>query len=316
MDHKQAVYGVDVSKATLVVGEYHSEQMMRIDNTPEPIARWLASLAPGSVVAMEATGCYFELLAHLAGAAGMVVFVLNPRTLRHYARALGLRAKTDRVDALLIARYAMHERAKLRAWQPPSRLVDTLSRLLKRRHVLVGANQTLMQSLSGMKLLKAERQALQASLKRMIANLELLIRVEIAKQPELAALHRRLTTIVGVGPISAAQLVAALLRFEFARCDAFIAYTGLDPRPDDSGLRRGRRRLSKHGPGLLRCLLFNGARAAARGKVFKPLYEQLLARGLQTTEAYVVLARKLARIAFALFKSGGVFDAQRHLRTA
>jgi transposase len=316
MDHKQTVYGVDVSKAKLVMGEYHSEQVMQIDNAAEPIARWLASLPQGSVVAMEATGCYSELLAHLAQAAGMLVYVLNPRALRHYARALELRAKTDRVDALLIARYAMHERAKLRAWQAPSPSADTLSRLLRRRQVLVTARQTLMQSLSGMSALKAQRQSLQASLKRMIANLELLIRVEIGKHAEIAALYRRLTTIVGVGPIVGAQLVAALMRFEFARQDAFIAYTGLDPRPDDSGTRRGRRRLSKHGPGLLRCLLFNAARAATRSKLFKPLYQQLLARGLQTTEALVVVARKLARIAFALFKSGAVFEAQRHLKTA
>jgi transposase len=316
MDHKQTVYGVDVSKAKLVMGEYHSEQVMQIDNAAEPIARWLGSLPQGSVVAMEATGCYSELLAHLAQAAGMLVYVLNPRALRHYARALELRAKTDRVDALLIARYAMHERAKLRAWQAPSPSADTLSRLLRRRQVLVTARQTLMQSLSGMSALKAQRQSLQASLKRMIANLELLIRVEIGKHAEIAALYRRLTTIVGVGPIVGAQLVAALMRFEFARQDAFIAYTGLDPRPDDSGTRRGRRRLSKHGPGLLRCLLFNAARAATRSKLFKPLYQQLLARGLQTTEALVVVARKLARIAFALFKSGAVFEAQRHLKTA
>jgi transposase len=289
---------------------------MQIDNAPEPIARWLALLPKGSVVAMEATGCYAELLAHLAQAAGMVVYVLNPRALRHYARALELRAKTDRVDALLIARYAMHEQAKLRPWQPLSPSADAISRLLKRRQVLVTARQALMQSLSGMSALKSERQVLQASLKRMIANLELLIRVEIGKHAEWGALHGRLTSIVGVGPIVGAQLVAALMRFEFARQDSFIAYTGLDPRPEDSGTRRGRRRLSKHGPGLLRCLLFNAARAATRSKLFKPLYQQLLARGLHTTEALVVLARKLARIAFALFKSGAVFDAQKHFKTA
>jgi len=316
MDHKQMVYGVDVSKAKLVVGEYNSGQRMPIDNAVEPIAQWLAQVPAGSVVAVEATGRYHELVAHMAQVAGMVVFVLNARELRHYARALGLRAKTDRVDALLIARYAMHEQPKLRPWQPPSPLLDMLSQLLKRRQVLVTAQQTLMQSLSGMSALKAERQALQASLKRMIANLELLIRVQIGKQPELATLYRRLITIVGVGPITAAQLVVVLMRFAFARVDSFIAYTGLDPRPDDSGKRRGRRRLSKHGPGLLRFLLFNAARAASRSKVFKPLYRQLLAQGLETTEAFVVLARKLARIAFALFKSGGVFEAQRHLKTA
>lgn len=316
MDHKQTVVGVDVSKATLVIGDYQSEQVVHIDNAVEAIAGWLASLPQGSVVAMEATGALHLLLAQMARAAQMVVFVLNPQALRHYARSLGLRAKTDRVDALLIARYAMHERAKLRPWQPPAPAADALSRLLKRRQVLVQAHTTLMQSLSGMSALKAQRQTLQNALKRMIANLELLMWAEIGKSAQLAALHRRLTTIPGVGRIVAAQLLAALLRFEFARVDSFIAYTGLDPRPDDSGPRRGRRRLTKHGPGLLRCLLYNAAMAASHSKLFKPLYAALLARGLETTEALVVLARKLARIAMALFKSGASFQAEKHTQTA
>lgn len=316
MDHKQALFGVDVSKAKLVIGEYHSQQVVHIDNACEPIARWLASIPAGSVVALEATGCYSELLAHMAQAAGMLVYVLNPRALHHYARAVGLRAKTDRVDALLIARYVMHERAKLHVWQAPARSSTQLSQLLRRRQALVSARQAVMQTLSGLSALTGQRQQLQASLKRMITQLELLIGVEIGKHAELSLLYRRLITIVGVGPIVAAQLLAALTRFEFTRVDSFIAYTGLDPRPDDSGTRRGRRRLSKHGPGLLRCLLFNAARAVTRSHLFKPLYQQLLARGLHTTEALVILARKLARIAFALFKSGGVFDPQRHLKTA
>jgi transposase len=65
---------------------------------------WLASLPSGSRIGMEATGCYHELLADLAHRSGHTVFVLNPKDTRHYAQAVGLRAKTDRVDALLIAR--------------------------------------------------------------------------------------------------------------------------------------------------------------------------------------------------------------------
>jgi hypothetical protein len=67
---------------------------------------------------------------------------------------------------------------------------------------------------------------------------------------------------------------------------------------------------------LLRCQLFNGARAAANSKLFKPRYLQLRNRGFETTEAIVILARKIARIAFALFKSGEIFDAQKHFKTA
>jgi transposase len=316
MIDKQRVYGVDVSKATLIVGQYEGEALIEIDNALEPISAWLASLPVGSVIAMEATGAYHRLLAHLAHAAGFAVYVLNPQTLKHYARTIGQRGKTDRIDARMIARYVVHENEKLRCWQPPAASADMLSRLLVRRRVLVNARETLRQSLSGLPELKAQRQTLLASFKRMIDNVDLLIRAELARVPQMAALYRRLMTIVGVGPVVAAQLVAALSVLHFTRADAFIAYTGLDPRPDDSGQHRGKRRLSKHGPALLRCQLYNAGMSAANSKLFKPLYEQLRARGLASTQAIVILARKIARIAFALYKSGELFNAQKHLRTA
>lgn len=315
MDHKQAVYGVDVAKASLMIGAAEAEAVTQIDNTPEAIAGWLAGLAPGNAVAMEASGCYHRMLAHLAHAAGMVVFVLNPQHLKHYGRAVGQRGKTDRIDARLIARYVLHERARLRAWQPPLPAADRLSQLLVRRQALVTAKQLLAQSLSGVPGLQASCQALWAGFQRTMNNVELLIRAELGRVPEMAALHRRLTRITGIGPVTAAQLVACLTNVRFTRADAFVAYTGLDPRPQDSGQHRGRRRLTKHGHALLRCLLYTAGMAAARSKLFKSRYRQLRERGLHSTEAIVVLARKLARIAFALYKSGQDFNAQKHLQT-
>jgi len=280
------------------------------------ISAWLAKMPAGSVIAMEATGTYHRLLAQLAHAMGVTVYVLNPQTLKHYAKAIGQRGKTDRIDARMIARYLVHEAAKLRCWQPPAAEADTLSRLLVRRRALVNARETLRQSLSGLRQLKAQRQTLMASFKRMLDNVDLLIRAELARVPHMAALYRRLMSIVGVGHVVAAHLVAALSLLRFTRADAFIAYTGLDPRPEDSGQHRGKRRLSKHGPPLLRCQLYNAGMAAANSKLFKPLYRQLRARGLATTQAIVIMARKIARIAFALYKSGNVFDGQRFLKTA
>lgn len=316
MDHKLRVYGVDVSKGALVSAEYEAAGLLNIDNTAPAIASWLKSLPKGSIVAMEATGAYHQVLAALAHAAGMRVFVLNPRTLKHYAEAIGQRGKTDLVDARMIARYAMHEHSKLIAWEPPPAPAEQLARLLQRRERLVTARQMIAQSLAGIGALQAQRQELLDHIKRMIRNTELLMRAELAKAPQLADLHRRLSTIVGVGFIVAAQLVAALVRLRFTRLDAFIAYTGLDPRPDDSGKRHGRRCLSKRGAHLLRCLLYNGAMAAAHSSLFKPLYLSLRARGLASTEAIVILARKLARIAYGLYRSGTTFDAAKHLKTA
>lgn len=316
MDHNKAVYGVDVSKAELVIAQYDAQAPTEVDNQPESIAAWLAGLPKGAVVAMEATGTYHRLLAHMAHASGMQVYVLNPQTLKHYASAIGQRGKTDNCDARMIARYAVHERAKLRHWRPAAQAADRLSQLLERRHTVVVARQTLAQSLSGLPMLKLPRASLLASLDRTLGRLDILIRHEIARLPGMAALYERLMSIVGVGPVVAAQLVAAFSTLNFARTDSFIAYTGLDPRAADSGTRRGRRRLSKHGPPLLRCQLYNAGRAASTSKLFKPVYKKLLERGLQTTEALVILARKIARIAFAVYKSGEVFDAQKHFKMA
>ncbi len=314
MDHNNAVYGVDVSKAKLVIARYDMQTLVEIDNRAEAIAAWLAGLPKAAVVAMEATGIYHRLLAHLAHAAGMRVYVLNPQTLKHYAQAIGQRGKTDGCDARMIVRYAVHEQAKLRCWRPPA--ADRLSQLLERRHTLVGVRQTLAQSFCGLPMLKAASRSLLASLERTLGRLDILIRHELARVPGAAALYERLKSIVGIGPVVAAQLVAVFNTLSFARVGAFIAYTGLDPRPNDSGDRRGRRSLSKRGPPLLRCQLYNAGMAAANSKLFKPTYKQLRERGLQTTEAIVILARKLARIAFALYKSGGVFDAHKHLKIA
>lgn len=314
MDHNKAVYGVDVSKRNLVTAGYDEPTPVVVANLPESIATWLAQLPRGATVAMEATGAYHQVLAHLAHTAGMQVYVLNPQTLKHYAAAIGQRGKTDGCDARMIARYAVHEQAKLRRWLPPAPAADRLSQLLERRHTVVSTRQTLAQSLA-VPMLKAPRQSLLANVDRILRRLEILIRHEIARLPGMAALYERLKGIVGIGPVVAAQLVAVFSTLNFAKADSFIAYTGLDPRPDDSGDRRGRRRLSKRGPPLLRCLLYNAGMAAANSRVFKPVYKQLRERGLQTTEAIVILARKIARIAFALYKSGHCFDAQKHLKT-
>jgi transposase len=313
MDHNNAVYGVDVSKSNLLIARSDARTPVVVPNVAQSIANWLASVPKGATIAMEATGAYHQVLAHLAHAAGMRVYVLNPQTLKHYACAIGQRGKTDNCDARMIARYVLHEQAKLRQWVPPAQAADRLAQLLERRHTLVTARQSLAQSLT-MPMLKAPRESLLANFERILRRLDILIRHEIARLPKMAALYERLTSIVGIGPVVAAQLVAVFSTLNFAKVDSFIAYTGLDPRADDSGDRRGRRRLSKRGPPLLRCLLYNAGMAAANSRLFKPTYAQLRARGLQTTEAIVILARKIARIAFAIYKSGQSFDAQKHLK--
>jgi transposase len=96
MDNKSSVYGVDVSKATLVIGRYGSGEVFSISNTPQHIARWLSTIAPGSVVAMEATGAYHQVLASLAHALQMRVYVLNRARSSTTPRPLASAAKPIR----------------------------------------------------------------------------------------------------------------------------------------------------------------------------------------------------------------------------
>ena len=302
--------GVDVAKDQVVVAcARQSFAAHSVANTAAGLRAWLKRLPAGSRIGVEATGGYHQCLADLAHKMGFVVYVLNPRDVRHYARAVGVRGKTDPVDAALIARYIAHEHARLHPYHPLSPEQRKLDRLLKRRAKLVSLKTALRLSLQDAPELRTE-------LKATVQRFDALLR---AIESQLAALiqqlfptqRTRLQSIIGVGPVVGAGLAQALSRLPFANVQAFIAFIGLDPRPDDSGPRKGRRRLSKRGPAELRRLLFNAAMSAAKTPVWKPLYEHYRNRGWSTTATLVILARKIARIAYALWHGQSEFDPKR-----
>lgn len=141
----------------------------------------------------------------------------------------------------------------------------------------------------------------------MIARIDAELKRLMTLQPERQAAYRRLQTLVGVGPWVAAGLLSLLERVPLTHGDAFIAFLGLDPRPQDSGQRVGRRRLSKRGPSELRRLLYNAASSASKSKLWKPWYEYYRGKGLSSTAALVVIAR----IAFSLYRHNTSFDPSR-----
>jgi transposase len=110
---------------------------------------------------------------------------------------------------------------------------------------------------------------------------------------------------VGVG------LLASLERWVLPRADAFIAFIGLDPRAEDSGKKSGRRRLSKRGDPELRRLLYVAAMSASRTRVWAPVYQRALVRGLSRIEALVILARQIARTAWSIYTHKTHFDPKR-----
>jgi transposase len=302
----ETAIGCDVGKAAIDVAYLgEADRHAKLRNEQHAIDRFVRGLPAGSLIGMEATGTYHEALADALARAGHRVFVINARWVHNYARSLGVRGKSDRRDAMVIARYVAAEHPHLKAHVPLTAEQRELRELLQQRHAVARLISQARQSLGDRagpvieQLVSFERE------------LESRLKKAIAANPAWKSAFQRMRQVPGVGLLTAAQLLATLTRLPFANADAFIAHTGTDPRPNDSGQKRGRRRLSHHGDGTLRTLLFMAAMTACRDPRWRELYEAQRRKGLASTAAFIIIARKLARIAFSLFRSGLDYDPAR-----
>lgn len=304
--------GIDVaSKMVVAACAVSSFAPCTVRNERGALRKWLGSLPSGSRIGMEATGSYHQLVADLAHVAGHGVYVLNARDVKKYAEGVGRRGKTDRVDAEIIARFIAREHDRLHVYAPLGAAQRHLEQLLKRRGKLVAARVALELGWSGVTGIKAELTGLLKAHARLLRQVDKLITEAIGAVPEIKERAERVRTIPGFGELGSVTLAQALSHLPFTSADAFIAHTGLDPRPQDSGSRRGRRRLSKRGPSELRRVLHICAMSAARTRVWRPYYQAQRAKGLSGTAALVVLSRKMARTAFGICKRRVDFDPAR-----
>lgn len=303
---KKITLGIDVSKASLDVYRWDTQQHVAVVNEPKAIRTWLKSLSGMVEIAIEPTSRYHLEVIDQAHARGHEVYLVNPRQLAHYRLAVGERNKTDPTDAWLLARFVQHERTELRVYTPLSGDARRLWSLIKRRATVVSLRQQLRLSMSSVGLSsKAADRSLGQLIVRIDAHLARLI-ARLGWSGE----YQRAQTIPGIGPVNAAALVAAYHRGAFASANAFIAYLGLDVRQRESGTYRGKRKLTKHGEPELRRLLWCAAQPARCYAPFEAYLEAQLAKGLSKTAAKVVLARKLARIAFAILRDQTTFTPQ------
>jgi len=308
------IIGADVSSREIVIAWVRSNKPQQtIANNRQAIVAWLKLLAPNCVIGMEATGRYHHLLADLAVNCGHTVYVINPKHLAAYAKGVGQRGKTDPLDAQVIARYVDREREQLHPYVVPSALQRTLRNLLSQRSGVVRHSVAIKQSLEataakGNTAIKRARQRVLHSLAGLIAEIDAELKRAVTTHTLLESKRKQLQAITGIGFLNSMALTHRFDRTPFANSDAVVAAYGMDPRPKDSGKKVGKRRLTKQGNPEDRRLIYLAAQSASKTKLFKPLYQSLLARGFATTEAILILARKLLRIAFAIWTSGKPFD--------
>lgn len=291
--------GVDVSKARVEIST--GGPVERVANTRAKLAAFFRGLPGPARIAVESTNRYHEAAVAAALACGHQVYLVDPFRLSRYRDAVGVRAKTDVTDAHLLVRYVASEARHLVPYSPPPKAVRRLRELLRARAKLKQNQVTIQQSLADINELRSTGAKLEQQYREAIGVIDRKLKACLEKAG-YAADATLCRGIPGIGALNAAALVAAFHRGPFHSADAFIAFLGLDVRVRESGLYRGRRKLTKRGDPELRRLLFNAARAGARTSVWKAYYERLRARGLSTTAAGVALARKIARVAFAVLR--------------
>jgi transposase len=291
--------GIDVSRDWIEVCE--GERLQRVANRAADLKRFFRQLTGPVEIAVESTHSYHQAVMVAALGCGHTVYLVDGYKLSRYREAVGVRAKTDVKDAQLLARYVASEGRHLVPYSLPPQAMQRLQQLLRARARLSKSKVALRQSLAGIGELGSTRAALVRRIAEAIHLIDRKIK-RCLRESGYAAEAARCEAIPGIGALNAAALVATFHRGRFHSADAFIAFLGLDVRVRDSGRHRGRRKLTKRGNPEMRRLLFNAARAGARTSRWKSYYEQLRARGLSSTAACVALARKIARVAFAMLR--------------
>ncbi len=304
---EKRTFGVDVAKAWLDIYGSGSDAVVRIENTASAIDAWLRTEPGPARMAVEATNRFHEAFVACAQVRGHEVYLVDALKLCRYREAVGRRAKTDRHDAVLLARYVQQEQAELRRWCPPDPQQSKLWRLLKRRATLVQTTVRLRQSLTDLGELDRTARDLIDHCRQLIRQVDRKLQQQ-ARDLGWGRDLQRSRGIPGVGPLTALALVATYHRHDFRNADAFVAFMGLDVRVRDSGTFRGRRKLTKKGDPELRRLLYNAAMAACRQPHWASYYRSLRDRGLSGTAALVALSRKLVRVCYALLRQQAAFN--------
>jgi transposase len=303
---EQQVVGLDVSKAWLDGYLSASGRRLRVSNDAAGI-RLLVDAAgcdTACLVVMEASGGY-ERIAHQALLAqGVTAAIVNPKRVRDFARGMGLEAKTDRVDARLIARYGAVMRPAATLLPDPARVA--LGEILACRRQLVDEITVRKQQLEHLqsKDMRARVTRAMVFLRQEERELAQRLRQKIQADAALAADFALLTSMPGCGLILAATLLAEMPELGALDRRAVASLVGLAPVARDSGLRE-HRRVIKGGRGQVRRALYMAAVASLKTdkSPLKARYAQLTARGKPPKLALTALMRKMLVTLNAMLKA-------------
>lgn len=304
MDKHTATAGIDVSKRHLDVGLDPDEGVQRFDNDPDGCAavRELLRTRSLKVIVIESTGGYERAIVAELHAAGLPVVVVNPRQVRDFARATGRLAKTDAIDAMVLARFGRAIDPEIRPL--PQVEAAAVQELLSRRRQVVNmltAEQNRLKQAHSDRVRRSVEQVIEM-LKRQLEEINGDLDRHIESSPVWRARNEALRTVPGIGPATARTLIVELP--ELGRCSRqqIAALVGVAPLNRDSGMMRGRRTISG-GRVSVRCALYMATLTATRyHPAIKRCYERLRDAGKCAKVALVACSRKLLTILNAIIR--------------
>jgi len=285
--------GLDIAKSNLqlhLAGRFHD-----LPNTAAGHRRLLRLLAapPGVHVTCEATGGYERDVVAALHQAGLPVSVLNPARVRHFARAQGQRAKTDRIDAAILSACG----AALRPKPTPARteLEEQLGELVRRRAQLLDTLLAQRQQAGRLRVpaLLRQAQSLVRRLEKDLAQIEELLAQLRAQSQELDQRVERLASIDGVGATTALGVLAELPELGTLNRGQAAALAGLAPHPRESGTWHGRRTIGGGRAGVRRALYMAALSAARCNRHLREFYQRLRQAGKPAKVALAAVMRKL-----------------------
>lgn len=297
--------GIDVAKDYLDLHARPGGESLRVTNDPDGLASITtnAVVRSAALVVIEATGGYEHPLAAALAAAGVPLAVVNPRQVRDFAKATGQKAKTDALDAAVLAHFA----EAIRPTPRPLPDADTrrLGELLDRRRQLLGM-RTMESNRLAQTTTPAVRRDLSDHLKWLQQRIDRTDR-ELAAAVEASPLWRArddlLQSIPGIGPVVSRTLLAECPELGRLNRQQIAALAGVAPVNRDSGRRSGRRFIVGGRAGV-RTALFQAALSAKRfNPVLRVFADRLAAKGKAAKVVLIAVARKLLVIANAVLRS-------------
>jgi transposase len=309
--------GIDVAKDELVVGVRPTGEVFAVANSAAGVRalvkRWRET--PPMLIVLEATGGYEAVAASALATAGLPVVVINPRQARDFAKATGQLAKTDQIDAGVLAQFAEMVRPPVRA------LADEDTRHLE---TLLGRRDQLLDMLQAERVrlgqtrasAKAVRQSLAqtiAFLEKQLGRTEDEIGTRIAASPVWATRDALLQSVPGIGAVISRTLLGALPELGQLTRQEIGKLVGVVPLNRDSGQHRGKRQIGGGRAHVRRKLYMGALVAMRRNPRIKQFYQRLLASGKAPKVALVACMHKLLTILNQIVRTATPWDATHHM---